>query len=295
MKRSQIQLISAMLIFGSLGLFVRQLTLSSVLIAFFRAAIGGCFLFLYQCLRRKPPRLPQSRKSRIALLMSGILLGSNWVFLFEAYRLTTVSIATLCYYLAPILVALFVLFRSRRFSGKAALLLILGLTGLCLLINPGSALGIHSGLGIGLGLIAALMYAGIILINPYFKEVDGLDSSCLQLLIAAAVLFGYLLVQPALWNGLELSLSQWGLLLLLGIVHTGLAYALYFSALPRLDSTTAAFSSYLDPVSAIFFSVIFLHEQLNAIQLVGAVLILGTSWRLSRLEKEAGLPGKTSS
>lgn len=92
MKRSQIQLISAMLIFGSLGLFVRQLTLSSALIAFFRAAIGGCFLFLYQCLRRKPPRLPQSRKSRIALLMSGILLGSNWVFLFEAYRLTTVSI-----------------------------------------------------------------------------------------------------------------------------------------------------------------------------------------------------------
>ena len=295
MKRSQIQLISAMLIFGSLGLFVHQLTLSSALIAFFRAVIGGCFLFLYQCLRRKPPRLPQSRKARIALLMSGILLGSNWVFLFEAYRLTTVSIATLCYYLAPILVALFVLFRSLRFSGKAALLLVLGLTGLCLLINPGSALGIHSGLGIGLGLIAALMYAGIILINPYFKEVDGLDSSCLQLLIAAAVLFGYLLVQPALWNGLELSLSQWGLLLLLGIVHTGLAYALYFSALPRLDSTTAAFSSYLDPVSAIFFSVIFLHEQLNAIQLVGAVLILGTSWRLSRLEKEAGLPGKTSS
>ena len=295
MKRSQIQLISAMLIFGSLGLFVRQLALSSALIAFFRAAIGGCFLFLYQCLRRKPPHLPQSRKSRIALLMSGILLGSNWVFLFEAYRLTTVSIATLCYYLAPSLVALFVLFRSHRFSGKAALLLILGLTGLCLLINPGSALGIHPGLGISLGLIAALMYAGIILINPYFKEVDGLDSSCLQLWIAAAVLFGYLLVQPALWNRLEISLSQWGLLLLLGIVHTGLAYALYFSALPRLDSTTAAFSSYLDPVSAIFFSVIFLHEQLNAIQLVGAVLILGTSWRLSRLEKEAGLPKKTSS
>lgn len=282
MKRSQIQLISAMLIFGSLGLFVRQLPLPSAVIAALRAGIGAGVLGLYKVIRHTPLQLPKSFQARLALLISGILLGSNWVFLFEAYRRTTVSVATLCYYLAPILVAFFTLMRSRTFNRRSGILLLSALIGLGLLINPGAQLGSDPVIGISFGLIAALMYAGIILINPYFKAVSGLDSSCLQLLIAALILLLYLFIQPPMIHWKAINTIQWGLVLVLGIVHTGIAYALYFSALPKLNSTTAAFLSYIDPISALLFSGYLLHEPFTILQIVGAVLILGVSWKLGR-------------
>lgn len=217
MKRSQIQLISAMLIFGSLGLFVRAASTALCRYRCFASRNRSGCSGAYKVIRHTPLQLPKSFQARLALLISGVLLGSNWVFLFEAYRRTTVSVATLCYYLAPILVAFFTLMRSRTFNRRSGILLLSALIGLGLLINPGAQLGSDPVIGISFGLIAALMYAGIILINPYFKAVSGLDSSCLQLLIAALILLLYLFIQPPMIHWKAINTIQGGLCLCWGL------------------------------------------------------------------------------
>ena len=127
------------------------------------------------------------------------------------------------------------------------------------------------------------MYAGIILINPALKAFTGLQSSCFQLLIAAAVLLPYTLTQVPLSAFLfTLQPENLMLLILIGVVHTGIAYLLYFSAIPKLSETDAAMSSYIDPISAVLFAMLFLHEQLNWMQACGAVVILGASWLLNK-------------
>ena len=119
---------------------------------------------------------------------------------------------------------------------------------------------------------SALFYAALIVFNKRIRRTSGLQTAALELDVAFLVVLLYVLVTSGLPHPAR---GDWPWLLLLGLVNTGFAYLLYFSGFQKLPAQSVALISYIDPVSALFFSAVFLHESMTALQLLGAVLILG--------------------
>ncbi|MCQ2421245.1 MAG: DMT family transporter [Clostridia bacterium] len=271
--------IFSMFIFGTIGIFVRSIGLPSSLIALVRAVIGVGFLALVMLIRRQKPDGKAIRKNLLLLIVSGILIGFNWILLFESYRYTTVATATLCYYFAPIIVVLGSPFvTGDRLTGKKLLCVLLALCGMVLISGVVES-GIPQSselLGIGLGLGAALLYGIIILMNKKILAIAAYDKTIMQLGAAGLVLIPYCLLTGA-FAGISLSAGSVLLLAVVGIVHTGLAYFLYFGAMGDLPPQTIAVFSYVDPVVAVILSALLLHEPMTVYGIIGAVLILGAA------------------
>lgn len=289
-NQNRLQMLGAMVIFGTLGPFVRQIDLSSGVLALLRAlmAVGviGAFLIAR---RKKLCRGAVLRKSLPLLLLSGAAMGINWILLFQAYRYTTIAVATLSYYFAPVLVMLAcpLLFRE-KLHREQVLCFVMATMGLILVIGAVPAEGDTQVLGVLYGLGAAAFYAAVILLNKGIRALPGLERTVWQFLAAIVVLIPYV----ALSDGLQLqrlTVSGWICLAVVGLVHTGVAYCLYFSALKELRGQETAILSYADPLTALLISVLFLGEPVTPLQLVGAALILGftlwNEWSAARREK----------
>lgn len=267
-----------MLIYGTIGLFRRMLPFSSAMIAIMRGIIGSCFLIVYMKIRKKPIRLKNAANEVPLVLFIGALIGVNWIFLFEAYNYTTVAIATLCYYMAPVFViiaAVFVL--GERMTVKKIISILLSVIGMILISKTGmhpesDTLDIR---GILFGLLAAALYAAVILLSKKIKKMGVYERTILQLLSAAFVLIPYQLVTDGIViQGTPIS---WGLMIFIGIVHTGIAYLLYFGSLTALPTQTVALFSYIDPVTAVLLSAFLLREPLGLSGVLGTILILGAA------------------
>lgn len=283
-------IIAAMLIFGSIGLFVRGIDLPSSEIALFRGIIGSTFLLLSMALLKKKFSWKTLRSNLALLLLSGAAIGANWIFLFEAYKYTTISTATLCYYCAPVIVIMLSpLILKEKLSGLKVACVLASLLGMSFVagVHNLSASGQNNLLGIAFGLTAAALYASVILMNKFLKGLTGIESSSTQLVIASAVLLPYVLLTE------KISFSAFTgqtvlLILTVGIIHTGVAYLLYFSAMQKLPGQTIALFSYIDPITAILLSSLLLSEVMSPLQILGALLILGSTLvsELSRPKKK---------
>lgn len=280
-KNSQARLmqIASMAIFGTLGLFVRHINLSSGALALCRAVLAAGIIGLFLLITRRGIPFRSIRRELPLLLLSGAALGINWMLLFEAYRYTTVSSATLSYYFAPMIVVLAgcVLFRE-KITGKQALCFLMSSLGMVLITVSGEGSGSAGYLGIVLGLGAACFYAAVILLNKFIRNVTGLHRTFLQFLAAIGVLIPYVAMNggPGL-SGLDA--AGWWNLLIVGVVHTGITYFLYFSSLKDLPGQQAAILSYIDPLVAVAVSVAVLGEPLAPMQALGGAMVLGfTLW-----------------
>lgn len=224
-------------------------------------------------------------KKMLVYLCSGALLGINWYFLFKAFEYTTISSAILIYYFAPIIViGLSPFILSERLTGFKFLCMILALIGLFLVIlDPTSISTINTGnfMGIIYALAAAIFYASVILINKRASHAGDLEITIAQLLSAVITLIPLLIIQGETININLLMPSLWQLLTL-GILHTGIAYLLYFSSIKVLEGQTVAVYCYIDPISAMAFAALFLGEQLTLIQVTGGILILGASYLIDK-------------
>lgn len=266
-------LIVSMAIFGSVGVVTHYVPLSSGEIAFFRATIAAVLLMGYLCVTKKGLAFDAVRREWPLLLASGIALGANWVLLFEAYRYTTVSVATLSYYAAPMLVTVFsALLYRERITVKQILCFAAATVGLILIIGV-SVDGGSNGRGILFGLSAAVGYATVVLLNKRMRSLDGIQRSLWQFVVAAPVLLVYVCLTGGFAVG-TLSITGWCCLLVVGAVHTALAYALYFSAVKALPGPRVALFSYLDPLVAVLLSATVLIEPLSVWQAIGGALIL---------------------
>lgn len=277
---AKLRLVGAMVIFGTIGLFVRFLGLPSGMVAFVRGAVGALVLLLIMALLRKRPSLAAVRRNLLPLLVSGAFVGFNWILLFEAYRYTTVSVATMCYYMAPIFVVIAapLLLRERMTARRLACVVaaLLGMLGVSGLLDNGLP-GAQDAMGILFGLGAALLYAGVMLLNKRIREIDAYDKTVVQLGAAAVVILPYSLLVEGGSAFLSLQWQQVLLLLLVGVIHTGVAYFLYFGAMGRLPAQTTALLSYIDPAVALLLSVFVLQEGITLDGVIGAVLILGAA------------------
>ncbi len=268
-----------MVIYGTIGVFVRHIPYSSGIIALARAAVGTVFLYIWMRLRGLSLDGEAIRTNRVLLSASATAMAFNWIFLFEAYRYTTVAVATLCYYMAPVFVlALSLPVLGERLTLKKVLCVLAALTGMVFVSGvpesgwPDAA----QAKGILLGVGAALLYAAVILLNKRMKDIGGLDRTVTQLATAAIVMVFYDSVSGQ-FSGLAPVPSAILMTVLVGVVHTGIAYALYFGALEVLPAQTAAIMSYIDPVVAILLSVLLLREKASPLVFLGAALILGST------------------
>lgn len=263
-------------IFGTIGLFRRYIPLPSGSIAFFRGLIGTLALALIALLLRKKPDINAIKKRIVLLCVSGALIGFNWILLFEAYNYTSVSTATLCYYMAPILVIIASpIFLRERIRAKQIICTLVAIAGMVLVsgVLRGGDVDVR---GILLGLGAAALYASVILINRRLSGMSAYDKTIVQLGAATVVILPYTLIAEDIDTAV-LTPSVVLLLLLVGVVHTGISYAMYFGSVGALPTQTVAVFSYIDPVVAIILSALILKEPMGVLEAIGAVMILGAA------------------
>lgn len=277
-RKALFSLISTMVIFGTIGIFRRHIQLSSSMIALLRAAIGVLFLLIVLRVSGKKLDRAAIKANGTMLLLSSALMGFNWIVLFEAYRYTSVATATLCYYMEPIiLVLLSPVFLGERLTKKKVLCVLVALSGMVLVsgvLQAGFSGGAETK-GVIFGLLAALLYASVILINKRLHGISAYDKTIMQLGLAALLLLPYTLLTGEF--SLSMDVPSAVMMILVGVVHTGFAYWLYFGSISGLRAQTVALLSYIDPVVAIVLSALLLGERMTMASAVGAILVLGAT------------------
>lgn len=276
MNKARGQLVISMSIFGTLAIFVRNISVSSGELALYRAILAAILIGGYLFFSKDKLNLSGIKKELILLLFSGMAMGFNWILLFEAYKYTSVSAATLSYYFAPIIVTVVCPFLfHEKLTKKQILCFVMSTLGVFLItgIPDFQNMG-RDTIGILFGLSAAVFYATVILLNKFIKNVAGIHRTFLQFLAAIVTLIPYV----AFTGGFHLNALDskgWVNLLIVGLIHTGITYCLYFSSLKELPGQEAAILSYVDPLMAVIISVAILGESISIPQILGGVLILG--------------------
>ena len=276
---ARLKLTASMVIFGTLGIFTRNIAVSSGELALYRAILAAGLILVYLAAGRKPIPFKKIRRELPLLLLSGMAMGDNWVLLFSAYRFTTISMATLSYYFAPVIVILAcpILFHERM-TAKEILCFVMSTAGLVLIIGAGGAGNGTDLIGVLFGLGAAAFYAAVILMNKFIRQVTGIHRTLIQFAGAILILLPYV----GLTGGFHLEVldgTGWVCLLVVGLVHTGVTYCMYFSALKDLSGQETAVLSYMDPLVATLISVLVLGEPMALTQALGGAMILGfTLW-----------------
>lgn len=278
-NKSKFMLIGAMVIFGTIGIFRRYIPLPSGTIAFARGVIGVAFLLLVVLLSGKKISGEAVKRNLVVLCLSGVLIGFNWILLFESYQYTSVATATLCYYMEPVFVILAsaALYKEKLTRKK----LICTAVAFCGMILVSGVLqvgisGMSEMKGILCGLGAAALYSGVVLLNKKLKEINAYDKTIVQLASASIVILPYILLAEDM-SGVEFTPLMIVMLLVVGVIHTGMAYAMYFGSMANLKAQTIAIFSYIDPIVAVILSAVILHESMDITGWIGAVLVLGAA------------------
>lgn len=272
---ARVRMIISMAIFGTLGIFVKNISLASGELALYRAILASLLIIIYLFFTKQPILFSKIKMELPILFASGVAIGINWILLFQAYKYTTVSIATLSYYFAPVIVTIVcpLLFRE-KLTLKQILCFVMSTFGLILIIGTGNiGGGSNNLLGILFGLGAATFYAIVVILNKFIKNVTGIHRTLLQFIAAIIILFPYVISTSGINIG---TLNYLGLicLLIVGFLHTGITYCMYFTSLKDLSGQKAAILSYIDPLVAIVVSVLILRESMSLMQFIGGIMIL---------------------
>ncbi|MBO5868331.1 MAG: EamA family transporter [Oscillospiraceae bacterium] len=274
-----LMLVTSMLIYSTIGIFRKFIPMSSVALAFSRGLMGGLFLLFWLKLNGKSGRLGISKRKLGMLCLTSVALGGNWILLFEAYNYTSVAVATLCYYMQPtILILISPLVFKEKLTFKKLTCAIISLVGMVLIsgVLDGSNSGSNNLKGVLLGLGAAALYTTVVILNKKNPVEDATKKTMVQLLASSLVMAPYMLLTEGV-SGFHLNGVGIAMLVVVGLVHTGIAYVMYFGSVQKLPSQTVAVLSYIDPVGAILLACLILGEGKNLTEIIGAILILGAT------------------
>ncbi|MEG1603764.1 MAG: EamA family transporter [Cloacibacillus sp.] len=285
MKSAYCKYISALLLFGTNGIVASKIALPSYTIVFLRTLIGSLLLFSIFILTRNSFTFYKYPKQSFCLAISGIAMGLSWMFLYEAYSNLGVGIASLAYYCGPVIVMALspLLFRERMTWGKTAGFLVV-LIGIFLVNGQAAAHGATKW-GVFCGAMSAVMYAFMVIFNMKSSPIAGLQNSSLQLGVSFLTVAVFVCLKQNVSFYVEP--SDWYPIMILGLLNTGIGCYLYFSSIGELPVQTVAVCGYLEPLSAVAFSVIFLHEAMTPIQMAGGVMIIGGAMISERLKNKA--------
>ena len=281
MKKSlpTLNLILSMSIFGTVGIFVREVGMPSGFVAMVRGFIGVAFILVWMLAMRKRISFDAIKANLLVLILSGAFIGINWIFLFESYRFTTVATATLCYYMAPVfLIIVAPIFLKERITVLKAICVAVSIVGMVFVsgvLDGGLPTG-DDALGIIFGLLAAVFYTSVIVLNKKLRNIDAYTKTAVQLLCAAIAVLPYVIfaeeITPEMFGVIPVIM-----LVLVGVIHTGFAYVLYFGSLANVSAQSVSIYSYIDPILAVLLSALLLSEPMSLFGVIGAVLILAST------------------
>ena len=281
-KTTYAQFIMAMVIVGTIGIFRRNIALSSAALAFSRGILGSLSLGAFVKVRGQKIFHGMEIKKLFLLILNGAIIGVNWIFLFEAYRFTTVAVATLCYYLQPtLLILVSPIFFKEKLTGKRLFYALIAFLGMVLVSGVLGGGDTGSLKGVAFGLAAAVLYTMAVVINKITLGVDAYEKTIIQLASAGIVLIPYILMTEDI-SAIQLDTITIVLVLIVGIIHTGLVYFFYFGSMESMSAQAVAVFSYIDPVVAVIASWAFLGEPLTVPVIIGAVLIIGSAFLSER-------------
>ena len=283
----RLKYMTAVVLYGTIGLFLRYVALPSEIAVLCRGVFGSAFIFA--CIKARHRKMNRAAiyENRFWLILSGVLLGLNWIFLFAAYVTTTVAIASLCNYMAPLIVIVLApAVLHERLDKRKIPCVLAAFIGIVLV--SGFWNGNFGRLsGVFMGLMAAACFVCIVICNRKMRGIDALEKSVIQLSVSAVVVLPYVLVKNA-GASLEWDMRSVAIILLLGIVHTGVAYIFYFSGMSTLPVQEVAILGYLEPVVSVLCSTVFLKEPMSAAGWIGAVLILGAAVISEMIPEKSG-------
>ena len=274
--KARLWFITAVVLYGTIGPLTRFINIPSEAIVLVRGSCGALLVLLFQLVRGRKPDITAIRNNLGWLVASGVCLGFNWVFLFAAYAYTTVTIASLCNYMAPIIViAISPLVFKERIGPKRLACVIATLVGIILVSDlPSAVSGGVALTGTALGLAAAAGFVGIVVCNKHIGEVDAFDKVVVQLASSAAVVAPYVLISNGCIPLGGASTLSYALLAVLVVVQTGIAYVFYFGSMGFLPVQEIALLGYIEPVVSVLLSALVLHEPLGILGAIGATLVI---------------------
>ncbi|MGE7608217.1 DMT family transporter [Peribacillus frigoritolerans] len=277
--KSKIQFILSMIIFGTIGLVVRYIDLSSSERALLSSFLGCLFLLLVFFMIKKKISWNLVKSNVLFLILSGIALGGNWIFLYQSFDYTTIANATLGYYFAPVFVMILSPFVLReQLSIKKIVCICVAIISMLMIVGEGvSASSSDDILGLSFGIIAAAFYAALLFLNKFIKDMGKLELTIIQLGTTTLLLMPYVFLTEG-FGIFEVSSSSIPFILILGIINTGIGFLLFFSGMEKLKAQSIAMLSYVDPFVAILISAIILQEQMTIVQMLGGVLLLGSTF-----------------
>lgn len=288
MKRAYVNYILALVLFGSNGVAASGIHLTSYEIVLLRSALGSALLIALYVLSRREWTVLRHRRDLAYIALSGVAMALDWLLLFEAYRQIGVSLSVLINYCGPILVvALSVPLFHERLTWQKGLALGLALAGV-FLISGQAALGGANAWGLFCAGASALAYTALVIFNKLSGKVGGMENAVVQLFFAALATALFVGCRQGL--SMEIAPGDWPSILWIGLLNTGAGCYFYFSSIGRLPVQTVAICGYLEPLSAMLFSAVFLHETLLPLQIAGAALIMGGALMSEGIFSEKGAP-----
>lgn len=273
---NRIKLVFVMIIWGSLGVFTRSIPLSALSLAFLRALIALPVLFTIMKIKKAEP---VKLRQLIPYIISGILLGLGWLTLFYGYKHTSISSAVIIYNMCPVYVTILApLVLKEAISKFQTAVIFASFYGLFLIVGNNLSEG-YGTMGLALSAVSGMLYAAIVMINRSIKiRVENHTATFVQILAAMLTLLPFVLIDGNIDTVVHLDLLAAVYTVLLGILHTGVAYTLFFSVYAHMKSVEIVTYSYLEPLFGILFSVIFIGEKLTPPQIIGGLLILGSTY-----------------
>lgn len=274
-SRATLLYVLSLIIFGSNGIVASYIHLPSYQIVFFRMLLATIFLLLLFLIQKRTITFYKFPQDTVALFGSGVSLGLQWIFLFEAYRLVGVGTATLEYYTGPIIVmALTPFIFGEKLSAKKILGFIVVVAGATLIVSNGVEQNL-SLVGLSMGALAAILYAVMIVCNRHITQISGLENTIIQLGTGCIVVA----ITTLIFHGIEIpadpSSVHWIAVLIIGLFNTGVGSLLYFPQLTQMPVHRVAIFGYLEPLSAVIFSALILGEPFDSLKIIGTTCILG--------------------
>lgn len=274
MVNSYLKLILGVSISGTLGVFVKNIPMDNGEIMAIRTFIGGMFLLGIYLLSNRDFSWDKLKSNLPKLILSGSLFGISGLLLFMSYDAIGVGLSSIIYSLNPVFIFIIsIIFLKEKFKPKKALGLFIAVLGL-LLVNGLGTGDVLFNRNLIYGLLAAITYSLMAIINKKIKGLDSMLITIVQLFSASLVVLAYLVYTNKITYTLP---SGKGLLFLLIIsfIHTGYAMKLYFEGIQNLPTQSVALISYIESLSALISSNIVLRERLSKIEIIGAVMIIG--------------------
>ena len=266
---ARLQLIFTMLLFGTIGTLSRYINMPSSIICLGRAFFGVITILILLTARKEKPDREAIMRNKWWLLLSSTLMCCNWICQFEAFKYTTMQ--PVFYILAGAVVL------KEKLTAKKLLCVAAAFCGM-ILVSGVLQTGLHISelKGVIFGVSGGFFYAMVVLINKYMKDISPVNTTIMQMALVSLIMLPYSAATGA-FGAINITVTGISCLLVLGVLHTGIGYIIYFDAVNKLPTQTVGILSYIDPVEAVLLSAFFLKEPINIYTVIGAVMILGAA------------------